>query len=83
MCCRRTGGVACGKEGGRELSSVLRAVKSCNIPHKLMSASETNRIIPQLNIPEDYICVQEEDGGIIHARSAIKVLQVHVYYVFI
>ena len=73
---RRTGGMAFGKKGGKELSSVLKAIKSCDIPHKLMSASEANRVVPQLNIPDEYECVLEEDGGIIHARSAVEVLQV-------
>ena len=68
--------MAFGKKGGKELSSVLKAAKSCSIPHKLMTASEANRIVPQFNIPEDYQCVLEEDGGIINAKSTVKVLQV-------
>lgn len=61
------------------MRSVLHALAACGIPHEVVSAGEANKRVPQLNLPPEYECVLEEDGGILSAQSAVKTMQVYIY----
>ena len=65
-----------GPRGCREVRSVLQALAACGVPHEVVGACEANKRVPQLNLPPEYECVLEEDGGILSAQSALKVMQV-------
>ena len=48
-----------------------------NIPHRIFTGKEANEIYSdQLCLPEDYVCVIEDDGGILRANAAVAALQV-------
>jgi len=48
-----------------------------NIPHKTMTGREANKqYSQQLKLPNDYLCVFEEWGGILRAAKAVATLQV-------
>ena len=45
--------------------------------HKIMTGREVNELYPkQFKLPNDYLCVTEEDGGILKANTAVAALQV-------
>ena len=56
----------------------MQALSTCGIPYSLLDAPEANEKIPQLNIPMEYVCVIEEDGGILRAERALEAFQVHI-----
>lgn len=58
------------------MKGVIQALKSCGVPYRVLSASDANKTVPQLNIPQHYECILEEDGGILSAQSAVETLQV-------
>ena len=53
-----------------------------NIPHKIMTGREANREYnQQLQLPDDYLCIFEECGGILRATIAVAAMQVVKLYV--
>ena len=74
---RKTGIIIFGEE---KIGLVQRYAKSMEdnlVPHQVMPAREANKkYSDQLQLPEDYLCLTEEDGGILRASKAVATLQV-------
>ncbi len=63
--------------GDDTIKSYIRSLEQNNTPHTVMTGREANNKYPnQLKLPEDYICVTEDTGGILKANTAVSVLQV-------
>ena len=72
----RTGILVFGPEGSRKVNSVATSLSTHGVAHQVFSGSEANSRYPQqLNLPENYECVFEEDGGILRASKAVAALQ--------
>ena len=66
-----------GPEGSRKVNYVATSLSTHGVAHQVFSGSEANSRYPQqLNLPENYKCVFEEDGGILRASKAVAALQV-------
>ena len=67
-------------KGGLNEASVeyyIQSLKDNSVSHKVMSPNEVNDSYnDQLKLPEDYLCVFEEDGGTLRASKAVTTLQV-------
>ena len=74
---RKTGSIIFAEE---KIGLVQRYAKSMEdnlVPHQVMPAREANeKYSDQLQLPEDYLCLTEEDGGILRASKAVATLQV-------
>ena len=58
------------------MNSVATSLSTHGVAHQVFSGSEANSRYPQqLNLPENYKCVFEEDGGILRASKAVAALQ--------
>ena len=65
--------------GNDTIKSYIRSLEENNTPHNVLTGKEANDRYPnQLTLPEDYICVTEDDGGILKANIAVSALQVYV-----
>ena len=61
------------------IQQTIDSLKMANIPHNVLSGSETNRIFPkQMKIPDDHTCVFEKDAGILYAQKALHAMQVAI-----
>ena len=81
----RTGILVFGPEGSEKVNSVAASLSTHGVDHQVFSGSEANSRYPQqLNLPENYQCVFEVDGGILRASKAVAALQVALdVFVFI
>ena len=65
--------------GDEKVNSYIRSLKANGTPHKTMTGGEANeRYSAQLKLPEDYVCVMDEEGGILRANAAVSALQVNI-----
>lgn len=63
--------------GNDDVKKYINALKVNNHPHTIMSGKEANKKYPrQLKLPDNYLCVTEDNGGILQASSAVTALQV-------
>src|SRR5215210_7560336 len=60
-----TGIAEIGPPGGEVVSGTLAASRLHGLPHEIMDAAETMRRFPAFNVPSDYACVYQPDGGFI------------------
>ena len=73
---RKTGILAFGDS---KIQMYIDSLSQNNIPHRIFTGKEANEIYPdQLCLPEDYVCVMEDDGGILRANAAVAALQVYI-----
>ena len=78
---RRTGVMVFGENGDPYVQQTIKSMKIASIPHDVLSGAEINRRFPkQMKIPDDYVCVIEEDAGILYAQKALRAMQVNKYY---
>ena len=70
-----------GGNGDPYVQQTIKSMKIANIPHDVLSGAEINRRFPkQMKIPDDYMCVIEEDAGILYAQKALRAMQVNKFY---
>ena len=70
-----------GGAGVGYVQQTIESMKRAGIPHNVLSGAETNRRFPkQMKIPDDYVCVFEEDAGILYAQKALLIMQVLLCY---
>ena len=68
--------------GDAKVNSYIQSLKENNTPHRTMTGKEANAMYSkQLKLPDEYICVTEEDGGILKANTAVMALQVNKYLI--
>jgi sarcosine oxidase/L-pipecolate oxidase len=76
-----TGVMVFGENGDPYVQQTIKSMKIASIPHDVLSGAEINRRFPkQMKIPDDYVCVIEEDAGILYAQKALRAMQVNKYY---
>ena len=80
--CSKTGIIVFGPEKSastarKKIQGYIQSLKDNSVSHKVMSPKEVNDSYnDQLKLPEDYLCVFEEDGGTLRASKAVTTLQV-------
>ena len=74
---RKTGIIIFGEEKTGLVQRYAKSLEDNSVPHQVMPAREANKkYSDQLQLPEDYLCLTEEDGGILRASKAVATLQV-------
>ena len=59
------------------IQQYAKSIEDNSVPHQVMPASKVNKKYSDLlQLPEDYLCLTEEDGGILRASKAVATLQV-------
>ena len=71
-----------GPKDSKKVNSVAASLSTHGVDHQVFSGSEANSRYPQqLNLPENYKCVFEKDGGILRASKAVATMQArHLLY---
>ncbi|MDH5401199.1 MAG: N-methyl-L-tryptophan oxidase [Candidatus Heimdallarchaeota archaeon] len=70
-----TGGLDIGKRTNKFIQEIINNCKNKEYPYKILEAEEIKDIYPQLLIDDDIIAIYQEDGGIVNASEALKILQ--------
>ena len=66
--------------GTSAITSFSSALQSNNVRHKTLTGREVNEIYSnQLQLPDEYLCILSENGGMIKAAHAVATLQVSIY----
>ena len=74
----RTGLLYCGAEN--DVRPVINSLTVHGVKHEVLRGAEVNvKYNEQLNVPDDDVCVLEDDGGILMASKAISTFQVPAY----
>ena len=64
---------------GSSVADYIQSMEDNGVSHRVMTAKEVNDDYnDQLKLPDDYLCVSEEDGGILRASKAVDTLQVQM-----
>ena len=71
--CSCTGGIFFGPSDSGAVKSVRDTLSKQKIPHEVLKAEDANRRITLLNLPANYVCVLEEEAGILRASVALQV----------
>ena len=80
LSCRRTGVMVFGESNAPYVVTTAESLRQANIAHEVFTGHEAKRRYPhQLKIPDTYMCVREEDGGILYAQRALKAVQVGTF----
>ena len=58
-----TGGIMIGKENSVVITGTLASIKTHDLPHEILSASDINRRFPAFNVSEDEIGLLETEAG--------------------
>jgi sarcosine oxidase len=66
-----TGGLAIGRPDGRLVTGVVASARQDNLPHRLLSAAEMDRLYPQHRLDPGDIGVCEEDAGFLRPERSI------------
>src|SRR4051812_14303721 len=69
----RTGGVSISPEGVDYVSRVAANLAAIDIPHRRMSGSELNRVMPVFGLSRAHDVVFEPDAGVLSAEMALAV----------
>ena len=51
-------------------------MRQCNLPVSLLDAKQAKEAYPYLKLPDNFMAAVEEEGGILAASKAVRVLQV-------
>ena len=63
--------------GDNDVEKYIQALRNNNHPHTVMTGKElTDKYTDQLKLPDDYVCVMEQHGGLLEASTAVGALQV-------
>ena len=74
---RPTGLLWCGPQEVAAIDDVVRSLKANSEEYEVLTAEEVNsRYSEQLQLPADYKCVYEGDGGVLLADKAVAAYQV-------
>ena len=66
--------------GDATINPYITSLQQNNIPHNVTNGKMINSLYPnQLNIPNDYTCVIDDEAGILKASKAVLTLQVYDY----
>ena len=66
-----------GEERAGFVQQYAKLMEDNSVPYQVMPARDANKkYSDQLQLPEDYLCLIEEDGGILRASKAVATLQV-------
>ncbi|XP_011404967.1 PREDICTED: uncharacterized protein LOC100633392 [Amphimedon queenslandica] len=61
---------------GSSVADYIQSMEDNGVSHRVMRAKEVNdEYKDQLKLPDEYLCVSEEDGGILRASKAVDTLQ--------
>ncbi len=64
-------------EKDSEVADVISILRGCGVEHEVFSGAEANRRYSrQFNLPPNFRCVLEKDGGILRANKCVAALQV-------
>ena len=58
------------------IQSVIESLSKLKVAHEVLNAEDANKRITLLNLPANYVCVLEEEAGILRASVALQALQV-------
>ena len=72
----RTGGMFFGPSLSGGVKSVIDTLSKQKVPHEVLAAEDANKRIAALELPANYLCVLEEEAGILRASVAVQALQV-------
>ena len=74
---RKTGSIIFAEEKTGLVQRYAKSMEDNSVLHQVMPAREANeKYSDQLQLPEDYLCLIGEDGGILRASKAVATLQV-------
>ena len=63
----------------KRIQDYIQSMEDNGVSHRIMTAKEVNdEYKDQLKLPDEYLCVSEEDGGILRASKAVATLQVQM-----
>ena len=65
-----------GPSNSDDVQSVIDTLSKQKVPHEVLDAEDANRRITVLNLPANYVCILEEEAGILQASVAVQALQV-------
>lgn len=68
---RMTGCLTVGEEEGEHVAGVVASAKLHNLPHRMLTAQETEAEFPVFKIEESHSAVFEENGGILFPEECI------------
>lgn len=68
---RQTGGVMIGRPNSAVVSGARCSAERHGLPHKVLTASETNRRFPSQRLPEDCVAVWEPRAGVLFPEECI------------
>ena len=63
------------------LKATIDTLLNQSVPHETLAAEDANVRFSTLNLPANYVCVLEEEAGILRASMAVQALQVNFYVV--
>ena len=67
-----TGIIEAGIPGSVQVADSLRSAVEHAIPHEILSAREINARFPAFNLPGDWDCVFQADGGVLEPEKAVR-----------
>ena len=71
---------SCNDAGG--IKEYIKSLEANSVSHKIMSSQEINKkYSQQIQLPENYMCIYEEWGGILRASKAVDTIQVSIYVI--
>ena len=74
----RTGGMFFGPSHSGAVQSVIDTLTKQKVSHEVLVAEDANKRITALNLPANYVCVLEDEAGILRASVAVQALQVNI-----
>ena len=66
-----TGSVEAGHPGAALVEGSVRSAREHDLPHELLSPRQVNDRFPAFNLPADWECVAQPDGGVLLPEKAI------------
>jgi sarcosine oxidase len=66
-----TGIVEAGHPGAALVEGSVRSAREHDLPHELLSPRQVNDRFPAFNLPADWDCVAQPDGGVLLPEKAI------------
>jgi sarcosine oxidase len=66
-----TGIIEAGHPGATLVEGSIRSAREHNLPHELLTPQQVNDRFPAFNLPADWTCVFQPDGGVLLPEKAI------------